>query len=78
MRPMVSSVRERQWGQVSYGASSALAKQIESGAPGDVFISDDLDSMDYLAERKLIKPDTREKFLGNKLVLIARADSTWR
>jgi ABC-type molybdate transport system substrate-binding protein len=34
--------------------------------------------MDYLAERKLIKPDTREKFLGNKLVLIARADSTWR
>ena len=61
--------------KVSYGASSALAKQIESGAPGDVFISDDLDSMDYLAERKLIKPDTREKFLGNKLVLIARADS---
>jgi molybdate transport system substrate-binding protein len=61
--------------KVSYGASSALGKQIESGAPGDVFISDDLDSMDYLAERKLIKPDTREKFLGNKLVLIARADS---
>jgi molybdate transport system substrate-binding protein len=61
--------------KVSYGASSSLAKQIESGAPGDVFISDDLDSMDYLAERKLIKLDTREKFLGNKLVLIARADS---
>jgi molybdate transport system substrate-binding protein len=61
--------------KVSYGASASLAKQIESGAPGDVFISDDLDSMDYLAERKLIKLDTREKFLGNRLVLIARADS---
>jgi molybdate transport system substrate-binding protein len=61
---------------VSYGASPELAKQIESGKPADVFISADLDSMDYVAERKLIKPDTREKFLGNKLVLIARADST--
>jgi molybdate transport system substrate-binding protein len=60
---------------VSYGASSALAKQIENGAPADVFISADVDWMDYLAERKLIMPDTREKFLGNKLVLIARANS---
>jgi ABC-type sulfate transport system substrate-binding protein len=48
--------------RVSYGASSALAKQIESGAPADVFISADLDWMDYVAERKLIKPDTRAKF----------------
>src|SRR5262245_51597088 len=55
--------------RVSYGASSALAKQIENGAPADVFISADLDWMDYVAERKLIKPDTREKFLGNRLVL---------
>jgi len=61
--------------KVSYGASSALAKQIESGAPADVFISADNDWMDYVAERKLIKPDTREKFLGNKLVLVAAADS---
>jgi molybdate transport system substrate-binding protein len=61
--------------RVSYGASSALAKQIENGAPADVFISADNDWMDYLAERKLIKPDTREKFLGNKLVLVAPADS---
>src|SRR5215471_14848639 len=61
--------------KVSYGASSALAKQIENGAPADVFISADLDWMDYVAERKLIKPDTREKFLGNRLVLIANADS---
>ena len=61
--------------RVSYGASSALAKQIENGAPADVFISADLDWMDYVAERKLIKPDTREKFLGNRLVLVANASS---
>ena len=61
--------------RVSYGASSALAKQIENGAPADVFISADLDWMDYVAERKLIKPDTREKFLGNRLVLVANATS---
>ncbi len=60
---------------VSYTASSALAKQIENGAPADVFISADLDWMDYLAQRKLIKPDTRSNFLGNKLVLITAADS---
>jgi molybdate transport system substrate-binding protein len=60
---------------VSYGASSALAKQIENAAPADVFISADLDWMDYVAERKLIKTDTRSNFLGNKLVLVAAADS---
>jgi molybdate transport system substrate-binding protein len=60
---------------VSYGASSALAKQIEGGAPADVFISADLDWMDYVAEHKLIKPETRFNLLGNKLVLIAAADS---
>jgi molybdate transport system substrate-binding protein len=61
--------------RVSYAASSALARQIESGAPADVFISADLDWMDYVAERKLMKPDTRSKFLGNRLVLVANADS---
>jgi molybdate transport system substrate-binding protein len=61
---------------VSYAASSTLARQIENGAPADVFISADLDWMDFLAERKLIKPDTRANFLGNKLVLIASKDST--
>src|ERR1700704_7169685 len=60
---------------VSYGASPALAKQIENGAPADIFISADLDWMDYVAERKLIMPDTRAKFLGNRLVLIANAGS---
>jgi molybdate transport system substrate-binding protein len=59
----------------SYEASSALAKQIEQGAPADVFISADLRWMDYAAEHKLIKPDTRVNLLGNKLVLIAPADS---
>jgi molybdate transport system substrate-binding protein len=59
----------------SYEASSALARQIEQGAPADVFISADLRWMNYVAERKLINPDTRVNLLGNKLVLIAPADS---
>jgi molybdate transport system substrate-binding protein len=61
---------------ISYGASSALAKQIEQGAPADVFISADEDWMDYLATHRLIKPDTRFDLLGNSLVLIAPKDST--
>lgn len=59
----------------SYAASSALAKQIEQGAPADVFISADLQWMDYLAGRKLVKPGTRVNLLGNRLVLIAPVDS---
>jgi molybdate transport system substrate-binding protein len=59
----------------SYAASSALAKQIEGGAPADVFISADLQWMDYAAAHNLIKPDTRINLLGNRLVLIAPADS---
>ena len=59
----------------SYEASSALAKQIEQGAPADIFISADLRWMDYASEHKLIKPDTRVNLLGNKLVLIAPRDS---
>src|SRR3954469_2884517 len=43
----------------SYGASSALARQIEQGAPTDVFASADLEWMDYLAQKRTIKPDTR-------------------
>ena len=60
---------------ISYAASSALAKQIEQGAPADLFISADEDWMDYLATRKLIKPDTRFDLLGNRLVLIVPNDS---
>jgi molybdate transport system substrate-binding protein len=59
----------------SYAGSSALAKQIEQGAPADIFISADEDWMDYLADLKLIKTDTRFDLLGNTLVLIAPKDS---
>jgi molybdate transport system substrate-binding protein len=55
----------------SYAASSALAKQIEQGAPADVFASADVDWMDYLQQKKLIKDGTRIDLLGNRLVLIA-------
>jgi molybdate transport system substrate-binding protein len=60
---------------ISYAASSALAKQIEAGAPADIFVSADLDWMDYLAEKGLIRRDTRADLLGNRLVLIAPKDS---
>jgi len=60
---------------VSYAASSALAKQIEQGAPADVFLSADTDWMDYLCERKLIALATRADLFGNALVLIAAKDS---
>src|SRR5262249_9347070 len=59
----------------SYASSPTLAKQIEAAAPADVFISADLDWMDYLAKRNLIKPETRADLLGNRLVLIAPVDS---
>lgn len=59
----------------SYGASSALARQIEQGAPADIFISADLDWMDYLEEKNLIRSGTRRNLLGNRLVLIAPAES---
>jgi molybdate transport system substrate-binding protein len=59
---------------VSYAASSALAKQIEQGAPAQMFISADLDWMDYVAQKNLIKPDTRSNLLGNRIVLIAPKD----
>jgi molybdate transport system substrate-binding protein len=61
--------------KISYAASSALAKQIEQAAPADLFISADLDWMDYLAGKNLIKADTRFNLLGNKIVLIAPKDA---
>jgi molybdate transport system substrate-binding protein len=60
----------------SYAASSALAKQIESGAPADIFFSADLDWMDYLQQKNLIDAASRRALLGNTLVLIAPKDST--
>jgi molybdate transport system substrate-binding protein len=59
----------------SYAASSTLAKQIEQGAPADVFVSADTDWMDYATSRKNINEPTRVNLLGNSIVLIAPKDS---
>ena len=61
--------------KISYAASSQLAKQIEAGAPADIFISADLGWMDYVQKGNLIQPATRRNLLGNKLVLVAPAGS---
>ena len=61
---------------VSYGASNALARQIEAGAPADVFISADTDWMDYLETRKQLATGTRTDLLRNTLVLVTAATST--
>jgi molybdate transport system substrate-binding protein len=60
---------------VSYAASSALAKQIEAGAPADVFISADLDWMKYVSDKNLVKEDTKSNWLGNRIVLVAPKDN---
>ena len=60
---------------VAYGASSALAKQIEAAAPADLFISADLDWMDHVGQRSLLATGTRVDLLRNTLVLIAPAAS---
>ena len=57
--------------KISYGGSSALAKQIQEGAPADVFISAAVNWMDTLQKDNLIKPETRHDLLGNTLVLVA-------
>jgi molybdate transport system substrate-binding protein len=62
---------------VSYGASNALAKQIEAGAPADIFISADLDWMNHIDKHQLIAPNSRVDLLRNTLVLIAPAGSTF-
>lgn len=60
---------------VSYAASLPLAKQIEAGAPADIFISADVASMDYLADQNLIRQETRSNLLGNRLVVVAPKSS---
>ncbi|KRP96200.1 molybdenum ABC transporter substrate-binding protein [Bradyrhizobium yuanmingense] len=60
---------------VSYAASSVLAKQIEQGAPADVFVSADTDWMDYAIAKKTINEPSRVNLLGNSIVLIAPKDS---
>jgi molybdate transport system substrate-binding protein len=62
--------------RISYAASSALAKQIEAGAPADLFVSADLAWMDYVAGKDGLKPGTRLNLLRNALVLIAPKDSS--
>jgi molybdate transport system substrate-binding protein len=59
----------------SYAASSTLAKQIEQGAPADVFVSADTDWMDYAISKKNINEPSRVNLLGNSIVLIAPKDS---
>lgn len=59
----------------TYAATSALAKQIEGGAPADVFISADVDWLKYLSEKSLTVKETEVQLLGNTLVLVAPADS---
>jgi len=57
--------------RVSYAGTPALARQIEEGAPADVFVSADIDWMDYVESQGLLEPGTRVDLLTNRLVLIA-------
>lgn len=59
----------------SFASASTLAKQIEQGAPAEVFLSANTQWMDYLADKGLVIADSRADLLGNDLVLIAPADS---
>jgi len=59
----------------SFAASSVLARQVESGAPADVFVSADQDWMNYLQARNLLAPATRANIVANSLVLVAPVDS---
>src|SRR6202023_2404658 len=60
---------------IAYASSAVLAKQIEQGAPADIFISADLKWMDYLEKAKLVRAGTRRNLFGNKLVLIEPGDA---
>lgn len=60
---------------LTYAASNALAKQIEAGAPADVFVSADLTWMKYLSEKSLIAKNSEVQLLGNEIVLVAAKDS---
>jgi molybdate transport system substrate-binding protein len=73
----ISVAWQRESGQsvnINYAASSTLAKQMEQDAPAQIFISADLDWMDYVEGKGLIKPESRVNLLGNRLVLVAPKD----
>ena len=59
----------------NYGPSSGLARQIEEGAPADIFFSADLPQMDNLDKKGRLEPGTRKNLLSNQLVIIVPADS---
>ncbi len=61
---------------ISYAGTATLAKQLENGAPADIFFSADMAWMDYAADHDLIRPDTRRTLLGNAIVLVVPRDST--
>ena len=61
--------------KASYAASSALARQIEAGAPADLFASADLEWMDYLDKKTLIRAESRVNLLNNRLVVVAPKDA---
>ena len=60
---------------VSYGGSNALARHVSNGAPADVFISADVDWMEYVDKRGVLVPGSRRNLLANDLVLVAPAAS---
>lgn len=73
----VSAAFERESGHTVtpvFAGSSTLARQIESGAPADIFVSANAEWMDYLMDRALIDPATRVDLLANSLVVIAPED----
>jgi molybdate transport system substrate-binding protein len=72
---LLFAARTKNQPRFSYGASSALARQIEQGAPADVFVSADVDWMDYLSKRHLIIEASRRSLFSNHLALIAPANS---
>jgi molybdate transport system substrate-binding protein len=67
--------RGRARARFSFAASSALARQLEQGAPADIFVSADMDWMDYARRHRLVRDDSVRPLLGNRLVLVAPAQA---